>query len=95
MRTWAITIDSSGPAALATATPATTNVRAIVVQNLNLAQPVYLGGVDVTTSNGLRLAPGEHITVPLAEGDTLCAIAPLAQTCDTRVLATADIVPPA
>ena len=54
----------------------TTNVQQLyVVYNTSATQTVYLGGDDVSTTNGLPLKPEQYMTIPLVVHEQLFAVA--------------------
>lgn len=59
----------------------------IAIQNVDSTDTVYVGGEDVTTSNGYPLAPGEAISLDLIVGDEVWVIAS-ANTPSVRYLIT-------
>lgn len=59
---------------LTTAPTDTVAGQSLAIRNKGTAS-VYLGGAGVTTGNGFELAAGESLSVDLAEGERLYAIA--------------------
>jgi hypothetical protein len=51
----------------------------MVVENHDAAKDMYLGGSDVTTSNGLLLAPKASLSLRMDSDDTLYAVGPSAR----------------
>jgi hypothetical protein len=61
----------------------------VVVTNTHASNILYLGGSNVTTSNGLKVAAGASVNVPGGKGlaRTLYAVASAASTTVTYLLA--------
>jgi len=52
-----------------------TDKRSVLVNNPSGGSTVYLGGSDVTTSNGITLPAGSSLPLTLGYGDDLWAVA--------------------
>jgi len=58
----------------------------VLVQNLDAVLPVFVGGSDVTSVNGFRLAPGTHASFVLVQEGLWGVVT--SGTADVRVLET-------
>jgi len=56
-------------------TASSSDKRSVLVNNPSGGSTVYLGGSDVTTSNGITLPAGSSLPLTLGYGDDLWAVA--------------------
>lgn len=60
--------------------------RKLLIQNLALAQDIYIGATGVTTSTGFQIRRGSTWEFSLGQNVSFYAVAPTAVAADTRVL---------